>query len=58
MSRGQGAKVARMGQKRALQALKLPARKGWEAGGLGFMLFNLGHLRLSLSLTILFGRRV
>lgn len=58
MSGGQGAKVAQRGQKRALQALKLPARKGWEAEGLGLMLCNLGHLRLSLSLTILFGQRV
>lgn len=61
MSGGQGAKVravARKEQERALQTLKLPTREGWEAGGLGLMLCNLGHLRPSLSFTSVFGQRV
>lgn len=45
--------MAQRWQEKALQALKLPAREGWEAGGLGLMLCNLGYLRPSLSLTIL-----
>lgn len=61
MSGGQGAKVRGCGSEGAgkgLANLKLPTREGWEAGGLGLMLCNLGHLRPSLSLTSLFGQRV
>lgn len=57
-AQGPRAKVAWRGQEKALQALKLPAREGWEVGGRRLMLCNLGHLRPSLSLTILFGQRV